>query len=134
MSRLKPGATGKFSIVVDESHLASTVGNIGVDVLATPMITVMFETAATDALLPVMKEGEISVGTRILVRHFKPTPPGLKVEATVTLREAAGIRYLFDVEVYDEVELVADGEIERAIIDRDRFYQSVDEKRKPMPV
>ena len=133
MSRLKPGATGKFSIVVDESHLASTVGNIGVDVLATPMITVLFESAATDALLPVMKDGEISVGTRILVRHFKPTPPGLKVEATVKLREVAGIKYLFDVEVYDEVELVADGEIERAIIDSDRFYRSVDEKRKPIP-
>ncbi len=72
------------------------------------------------------------MGTRILVHHFKPTPPGLKVEAIVTLREVAGIRYLFDVEVYDEVELVADGEIERAIIDKDRFYRSVDEKRKPV--
>ncbi len=133
MKDLKPGATGKFTLFVDKDHLASTVGNIGVDVLATPMLTVMFENAATDALAPIMDDGEISVGTMIKVRHFRPTPPGLRVEAVVTLREVNGRKFLFDAVVRDEVEIVADGQIERAIIDRDRFYRVVDEKRKPVP-
>ena len=130
MGRLEPGSKGKFTINVQEYHLASTMGNTGVDVLATPMVTMMFEAAATDALAPVMKEGEISVGTWISVRHLKPTPPGMDVTATVILKEVKGVRYLFDVEVHDEVEKVAEGSIERAIIDKDRFYRALREKGK----
>ncbi len=128
MGRLKPGSKGKFTIEVQENHLASTMGNTGVDVLATPMVAMMFEAAATDALAPAMKPGEISVGTWISVRHLKPTPPGMSVTATVTLKEVKGVRYLFDVEVHDEVEKVAEGNIERAIIDADRFYRALNEK------
>jgi predicted thioesterase len=106
------------------------MGNTGVDVLATPMVTMMFEAAATDALTPVMRPGEISVGTWISVRHLKPTPPGMAVTATVTLKEVKGVRYLFDVEVHDEVEKVAEGHIERAIINKERFYGSLREKEK----
>jgi len=128
MSRLEPGATGQFTLNVGKDHLASTMGNTGVDVLATPTVAMMFEAAATDALKPVMHDGEISVGTWISVHHLKPTPPGMAVTTTVTLIETKGVKYLFDVEVYDEREKVAEGKIERAIINRDRFYQNLDEK------
>jgi fluoroacetyl-CoA thioesterase len=129
MSRLNPGATGQFTITVSNEHLASSMGNTGVDVLATPMVAMMFEAAATDALRSAMKPGEISVGTWISVYHLKPTPPGMSITSRVTLVESKGVRYLFDVEVHDEVEKVAEGKIERAIIDGDRFYQSLEEKR-----
>jgi predicted thioesterase len=115
--------------MVDEKHLASTMGNTGVDVLATPIVAMLFEKAASDALREIMRDGEISVGTWISVYHLKPTPPGMSVTTTVALKEVRGNRYLFDVEVHDEVEKVAEGNIERAIIDRDRFYRSLDEKR-----
>jgi predicted thioesterase len=128
MSRLRPGATGQFTVTVGEEHLASAMGNTGVDVLATPMVAMMFEAAATDALKPVMHDGEISVGTWISVYHLKPTPPGMAVTTTVTFIETRGVRYLFDVEVHDEKEKVAGGHIERAIIDKDRFYRTLNEK------
>ena len=54
----------------------------------------------------------------------------MAVTATVTLRQVEGVRYLFDVEVHDEVEKVAEGNIERAIIDSERFYGSLREKEK----
>ena len=138
MNRLKPGATGQFTVLVNNEHLASAMGNTGVDVLATPMVAMMFEAAATDALKSVMKADEISVGTWISVYHLKPTPPGMSITARVTLIESKGVRYLFDVEVHDEVEKVAEGKIERAIIDRDRFYRSLEkkpsrEKKEPVP-
>ena len=129
MSRLKPGATGQFKTIVKEEHLASAMGNTGVDVLATPTIARMFEAAATVALKPVMRDDEISVGTWISVYHMKPTPPGMTVTTTVTLIETKGVKYLFDVEVHDDREKVAEGKIERAIINRDRFYENLDEKR-----
>ncbi len=129
MNRLEPGSTGHFTTTVQAEHLASTLGNTGVDVLATPMVAMMFELAASDALRTAMRPGEISVGTWISVHHLKPTPPGMTVTTSVTLVETSGVRYLFDVEVHDEVEKVAEGNIERAIIERDRFYQNLDEKR-----
>ena len=129
MNRLRPGAKGNFTITVEDQHMASAMGNTGVDVLATPMVAMMFEAAATDALRSVMRPGEISVGTWISVYHLKPTPPGMSVTTTVTLIESKGVRYLFDVEVKDEVEKVAEGKIERAIINMDRFYKSLEEKR-----
>ena len=130
MDRLKRGATGQFTVTVENQHLASAMGNTGVDVLATPMLAMMFEAAATDALKPAMKAGEISVGTWISVYHLKPTPPGMSVTTTVTLVESKGVKYLFDVEVHDEREKVAEGSIERAIIDADRFYRALREKEK----
>lgn len=128
MSRLEPGATGQFTVTVKKEHLASAMGNTGVDVLATPTVAMMFEAAATDALKPVMYDAEISVGTWISVHHLKPTPPGMAVTTTVTLIETKGVKYLFDVEVYDEREKVAEGNIERAIVDKDRFYRTLNEK------
>jgi fluoroacetyl-CoA thioesterase len=130
MNRLKPGATGQFTVTVGDKHLASSMGNTGVDVLATPMVAMMFEAAATDALKTVMKPDEISVGTWISVYHLKPTPPGMSITARVTLIESRGVKYLFDVEVHDEVEKVAEGTIERAIINKDRFYRTLREKEK----
>jgi fluoroacetyl-CoA thioesterase len=129
MNRLEPGSTGLYTTTVQVEHLASTLGNPGVDVLATPMLAMMFEFAASDALRTVLKTGEISVGTWISIHHLKPTPAGMTVTTKVTLIESKGVRYLFDVEVRDEVEKVAEGKIERAIIDRDRFYRSLGEKQ-----
>ena len=128
MNRLEPGATGQFTVTVGEKHLASAMGNTGVDVLATPVLATMFEAAATDALKTVMKPHEISVGTWISVYHLKPTPPGISVTARVTLIESRGVKYLFDVHVHDEMEKVAEGKIERAIIDKDRFYRTLNKK------
>jgi len=130
MNRLKPGATGQFTVIVQKEHLASSMGNKGVDVLATPMVAMMFEAAATDALKTVMRDGEISVGTWISVYHLKPTPEGMSVTTHVTLIESRGVKYLFDVEVHDGVEKVAEGKIERAIIDKDRFYRTLREKEQ----
>lgn len=134
MNRLAPGAKGELSAIVEDIHTAAAMGNIGVNVLATPAVAWLFEGAASDALIPVMREGEISVGTRMLIRHLKPTPPGMRVRAVATFRELKGRRYVFDVQVFDEVELVADGTIERAIIDKERFERNVAEKVKPVVV
>jgi predicted thioesterase len=130
MGRLEPGTEGRFTITVRDEHLASSMGNCGVHVLSTPTLAWMFERAATEALAEAMLGGEISVGTWISVRHLKPTPEGVSVTTTVTLRETRGVRYLFEVEVHDELEKVAEGNIERAIIDKKRFYDGLSNKVK----
>ena len=42
---LEPGATNILTVVVDESMTADRFGNIGVQVLATPMLVSYFELA-----------------------------------------------------------------------------------------
>ena len=54
----------------------------------------------------------------------------MSVTTTVTLLEVKGTRYLFEAQVHDEVELVAEGNIERAIIDKKRFYDGLRKKEK----
>jgi fluoroacetyl-CoA thioesterase len=131
--RLPVGTRGTYRAEVREEHTAHAMGNTGVRVLATPMVAGLFEHAATDALRPAMREGEISVGTVINVRHLRPTPVGMMVTATVTLREVRGARYLFDAVVFDEAGRAAEGEIERAIIDGRRFFRRLEERKPPRP-
>lgn len=128
MKKLEIGAAGSVSVEVGVEHTAHRYGNDGVRVLATPFLTVLFEHAASEVLFPAMEAGEMSVGTWISVKHFKPTPPGLTVTATATLKEIKGRKYLFDVVVRDDVEVVATGHIERATIDSARFYRTLAEK------
>ena len=51
--------------------------------------------------------------------------------AVVKLREVSGRKYLFDALVYDDIEKVGEGSIERAIIDKDRFERTLAEKMSP---
>ncbi len=129
--RLPVGARGTCRTEVRPEHTADALGNTGVPVLATPVLAGLFEWAATDALACVMRPGEITVGTVINVRHLRPTPVGMAVTVTVTLREVKGPRYIFDAVVFDEVEKAAEGEIERAILDGARFFRKLEEKKPP---
>jgi fluoroacetyl-CoA thioesterase len=131
--RLAIGAKGTCRTVIRPEHTADALGNTGVPVLATPVVAGFFEWAASDALAPVMRPGEITVGTVINVRHLRPTPAGMAVTVTVTLRKVRGPRYLFDAVVFDEVEKAAEGEIERAILDGPRFFRKLEEKKTPRP-
>lgn len=131
--RLPLGTQGVCRIEVGEEHTAHAMGNTGVKVLATPMVAWLFECAATDALRPAMRPGEISVGTVINVRHLHATPVGLLAACTVTLRAVKGVRYLFDAVVTDPSGVAAEGEIERAILDGARFFRKLEERKPPRP-
>jgi fluoroacetyl-CoA thioesterase len=72
---------------------------------------------------------EQTVGTHFNISHSSPTPPGIEVIATVTLREVQGKRLVFAVEVRDELDLVSQGTHERFIIDAARFDAKLREKR-----
>jgi predicted thioesterase len=128
MKAVKIGAKGTATVEVGAEHTAHHYGNEGVKVLATPFLTVMFEHAASEVLFPALEESEISVGTWISVKHLKPTPPGVTVTCTATLTEIRGRKYLFEVEVKDPEELVAEGHIERATINSERFYEALRHK------
>ena len=71
--------------------------------------------------------GQTTVGTAIRLEHRRATPVGGSVEITATPPgEVTGSRLTFHVQAVDgSGKVVAAGEIDRAIVDRQRFLASV---------
>jgi len=88
----------------------------------------LLEEAARSATEECLPEGSMTVGTRVSIKHFAATPPGLKVVAEAYLKEVDGRRLVFDVVAHDEFEKIAEGENERFVVSIDRFLKKV--KRK----
>jgi predicted thioesterase len=128
MTELRIGLKGEKEIVVEAKDLAGHTGNIGADVLSTHRIVLLMEQAARVAIEGCLREGTITVGTAIRMRHFAATPKGARVRAEAVLTRIEGRRLFFDINVYDSFEKIADGENERFIVALERFRQKVKAK------
>lgn len=106
--------------VVSEEHTARTVGSGDLDVLGTPVLLAWCEEATCAALdLP---DGRTSVGVAVRIQHLAATPVGMTVTATAAVLELDDRRARFEVSAADQHGTVLlTGEIDRAIVDRERF-------------
>lgn len=113
--------------VVTEADTAVAMGSGDVPVLATPRLIAWLEAATVQSAASLLDAGQTTVGTSIRVDHRRATPldAGVTAEAATTAR-SEGRRLTFAVRVVDdEGEVVASGEIDRVIVDRERFLASV---------
>jgi fluoroacetyl-CoA thioesterase len=108
---------------VTEADTAVMVGSGDVPVLATPRLIAWMEAATVRCAAPFLEAGQTTVGTAVRIEHHRPTPIGDSVEIDAEAPEtAAGRRLTFAVRAIDgSGKVVAAGEIDRAIVDRDRF-------------
>ena len=125
---LKPGLTGKVSIIVGNEHTAPHVGSGKIRVLATPVMVNLMEAAALDAVERFLPEGHQSLGTHLDIQHIAATPVGLRVNARAELVSVEGRKLKFRVWAEDEREPIGDGTHERVIVNVARFDERV--KRK----
>lgn len=125
---LHPGMAHEVRYVVGPGHLASDMGNPGVDVLGTPTIFLWVEDAATRLVMPHLAPGQATVGAHVSLMHMAATPPGMAVRARATLRAVEGRRLRFAVELFDEEGKIAEAEHERVIVDLGRFLARVRHK------
>ncbi|MGW7385070.1 thioesterase family protein [Streptomyces sp. NPDC054794] len=113
---------------VTEADTAVTVGSGDVPVLATPRLIAWMEAATVAAAAPFTPAGQTTVGTALRVEHVRATRVGGRVDVFAeppAAPGAAGRRLTFRVRAVDEAgRLVAQGEIDRAIVDRQRFLDS----------
>jgi fluoroacetyl-CoA thioesterase len=111
---------------VTEVDTAVMVGSGDVPVLATPRLIAWMEAATVRCAAPFLGAGQTTVGTAVRIEHRRPTPVGDSVEIEAEAPTAAVGRHLtFVVRAIDGAgEVVAAGEIDRAIVDRDRFLGS----------
>lgn len=113
------------TIVVEEKHLACTVGSGDLPVFATPMMMALMENAAMLCVAQDLNEGESTVGGHIASSHIKPTAPGKTVSATAELISVEGRKLKFKVTAADEDGTIGEGEHLRFIINKEKFLSKL---------
>src|SRR5215469_8490151 len=105
MRPIPEGAEGVFALTVAPEHLANQFKDAALPpVLATPVMMMIIENAALNAIKPYLDAGESAVGTHVDVRHFAATPVGKRVTAAARVKRAVGRHVEFDVRATDGTE------------------------------
>ena len=118
MHSIPVGTTGSFSLVVTPDHVASRFKDATLPpVLATPVMIMVMENAALNAIKPYLDAGESALGTRVDVRHLAATPAGRRVTGEAKVTNVAGRRIEFSIRATDGAEEIGVGTHERVVID-----------------
>jgi fluoroacetyl-CoA thioesterase len=125
------GTKGTLTLRVLPEHLANQFKDAMLpQVLATPVMILMMENAALNAIRPYLESGESAVGTGINVRHFAATPVGHTVRAEAEVIKVEGKRIEFKVSASDEIEEIGNGTHQRTVINLRSFNDRLASKGK----
>ena len=129
MQSIPEGAKGSFSLVVTPDHLANRFKDATLPpVLATPVMIMVMENAALNAIKPYLDAGESALGTRVDVRHLAATPAGRRVTGEAEVTKVAGRRIEFRIRATDGAEEIGVGTHERMLIDLAKFSERMKAK------
>ena len=121
MKPIKQGTVYRQNFVALPEHLASAIGNHGVDVVSTTSLILYFEAAANYMVLPYFEQDELTVGTHVSIDHLAPAAGSKEIEVTAVLERQQGRRLEFDVIARQEGVIVMQGKHHRAVMTRSRF-------------
>jgi fluoroacetyl-CoA thioesterase len=131
MREIPLGTKGTFTLRVLPEHLANRFKDpLLPQVLATPVMILIMENAALNAVRPFLDVGESAVGTAIDVRHLAATPVGHDVLAEAEIIKVEGKRIEFKVSASDETEEIGNGLHQRVVIDLRSFNERLAIKSK----
>lgn len=122
---LPVGLTGSYKLEVEEKHCTQRGAY---KIFSTPNMVQLLEWACIDALSRHLSEGQISVGSKVDVRHLAPSPIGSRVRAEAVAREVDGTRVVFEVEIFDEIEKVGSAVHERHVLEFERYIRRLEKK------
>ncbi len=114
------------SLIVDQEHTAKILGSGQVEVLATPMMIALMESAALITAQVYLPQDWTSVGTKVDIEHLRPTPLGKRISAKATLVKIDGRKLQFQIEAHDNHGLIGQGSHERFVIQIEKFMHKVD--------
>ena len=118
---IKCGLIASTEIVVGTRDTAHHVGSGKIKVLATPIMVMLLEEAALDAVEQFLPPGYQTVGTRLDISHIAATPVGMRVTATAEVIAVVGRKLTFRVWADDESERIGEGTHERIVVELERF-------------
>jgi fluoroacetyl-CoA thioesterase len=131
MREIPLGTKGTFTLLVLPEHLANRFKDSMLpQVLATPVMVLIMENAALNAMRPYLDPGESAVGTAIDVRHLAATPVGHQVRAEAEVVKVQGKRIEFKVSAHDEIEQIGTGTHQRIVIDLASFNARLAQKSR----
>ena len=127
------GTQDKIEFKVKQSDLASNL-NISEhdgfpDVFATARMVALMECSAAKILIPLLKEGELSVGVAVNITHLAPTLEGDTAISTATFEGMEGKLFKFSIEVVDSGGKVGIGTHTRAIVSNERLMSGALKRR-----
>jgi len=125
---IKPGMKATTEIVVGTRDTAHHVGSGKIKVLATPVMVMLLEEAALNAVEKYLPEGLQTVGTQLNVSHNAATPVGMHVTAHAEVVEVVDRKLIFNVWAEDEIERIGEGIHERIIVNLERFDKRISQK------
>jgi fluoroacetyl-CoA thioesterase len=129
MSDIPIGSRGTFELVVDADHLANRFKDAMLPpVLATPVMIMVMENAALNAIKPYLEAGQSALGTRVDVAHLGATPIGHRVRGEAEVTRVDGRRIEFEVRAFDGSEQIGAGRHQRTLIDLGRFNERMKAK------
>ncbi len=129
MQSIPLGASGSFTLVVVPEHLASRFKDATLPpVLATPVMIMIMENAALNAIKPFLDAGESALGTRVDVRHLAATPAGRRVTGEAKVTQVDGRRIEFSIRATDGSEEIGVGTHERMVIQLARLSEKMKAK------
>ena len=129
MKSIPVGAKGAFSLVITPDHLANRFKDATLPpVLATPVMIMVMENAALNAIKPFLDVGESALGTRVDVRHLAATPAGRRITGGATVTKVGGRRIEFSIRAADGDEEIGVGTHERTVIQLARLAERLQAK------
>jgi|SRR5690242_21687745 predicted thioesterase len=117
------GAVTRVQLTVTDADTAQALGSGDVPVLATPRLLALAEAATVGATATRLPPGTTTVGTRIELDHRAGTAIGRTVMAEARLAKTDGRRLYFEIVVREGDTVVAEGRVERVVVDRQRFIE-----------
>ena len=129
MQSIPIGVTGSFSLVVMPDHLASRFKDVTLPpVLATPVMIMVMENAALNAIKPYLDAGESALGTHVDVRHLVATPAGQRVIGEAKVTNVDGRRIEFSIRATDGHEEIGVGTHERVVLQLSKLSERIKAK------
>ena len=123
------GVTTTRKVSVDRERTISFMGDEG-RVYSTPSMVRDIEYTCHELLMEHVDDGENSVGTHVSVDHTGATVEGDEVDVSVTITAIEGRAVSFEAIVKDSLEEVGRGVHNRFVVDVQKTYERLTEKRK----
>jgi fluoroacetyl-CoA thioesterase len=121
------GAKGSFNPLVQPEHLANRYKDAMLPpVIATPVMSMVMENAALNAIRAYLDPGESAVGMAVKARHLAATPVGRLVSGEAEVTTVDGRQIEFAARATEGTKEIGAGSHSRIVIDAARFARRLE--------